>query len=137
VSTERIPRSPFITVPGATAPIPPCSLPALFSVFDPASHGLNPQPETSIITLSSPLTSRSPAVLHAMVACSSIFLAQKQPSWHKVAIQHHCEAVRHLAGNMKEDNLSCADSAVSCMAVVMMLHLFEVGPTFNVSLVCH
>lgn len=121
---EVIPRVPFTSVFGSS--IPSCSLPALFHVFDPASHGLV-QPKSSITSLTIPLTAKSKAVFHAMTACSSIFLAQKQPSWHSVAIRHHCEAVRYLAQEMDERRLSDSDALLSCLSVVMMLHLFEVS----------
>ena len=129
-SLDIIPRVPFTTVVGSA--IPSCSLPALFRVFDPASHGLS-QPESSIISLTIPLTTKSKALFHAMTACSSIFLAQEQPSWHSFAIRHHCEAVRYLAQEIDGQRLSESEALLSCMAVVMMLHLFEVSPCFCIS----
>lgn len=61
-----------------------------------------------------------------MVSCSSIFLSRKQATWQQVAVRHHCEALRGLALEMSDGNLSEIAVAESSLAVIMMLHLFEV-----------
>lgn len=113
-------------VPGLTELLPPCSLSELFLVFTPAAHALDPGPETSIVSLTIPLTAQSPAVFHAMIACSSVFLCQKQPSWQPIAIQHYCKALRSLALETTEWNLCDPTVMASFGAVVIMLHFFEV-----------
>jgi len=107
--------------------IPPCSLTDLFFVFSPPAHSLDIGRESSIISLTIPLISRSPAIFHSMVSCSSIFLSQKQPAWQQVALRHHCQALRSLALEMSSGSLSDPTVVVSSMAVILMLHLFEVA----------
>lgn len=113
-------------IPWSVEDLPPCSLTDLFFVFSPPAHALDAGPESSIISLTIPLIAQSPAVFHSMVACSSIFLSQNQPAWQQVAIRHHCEALRSLALEMSDGSLSESASVASSMAVIMMLHLFEV-----------
>lgn len=113
-------------VPGLNEHVPSCSLPDLFLIFSPAAHGFDLGPEHSIISLTIPLIAQSPALFHAMISCSSIFLSQEQPYWQVLAIRHHCKTLRNLATEMKEWNLHDPTIATSAMAVVMMLHLFEV-----------
>ncbi|KEF52192.1 uncharacterized protein A1O9_11819 [Exophiala aquamarina CBS 119918] len=111
--------------PWSVDDLPPCSLTDLFFVFTPPSHALDVGPESSIISLTIPLIAQSPAIFHSMVSCSAIFLSQKQPSWRQVAIRHHCEALRNLALEMSDGRLSEPSVAVSSMAVILMIHLFE------------
>lgn len=103
-----------------------------FFVFSPAAHALDLGPDSNIVSLTIPLITRSPAVFHAMVSCSAIFLSQKQPSWQSVAIRHHCKTLRHLTRETKERNLDDPAVAASTLAVVMMLHLFQVSHSVRV-----
>ncbi|KAJ9640134.1 hypothetical protein H2204_003359 [Knufia peltigerae] len=89
------------------------------------AHAIDLGPESSIISLTIPLAARSPAIFHSMVSCSSIFLSRKQATWQQVAVRHHCEALRGLALEMSDGNLSEIAVAESSLAVIMMLHLFE------------
>lgn len=113
-------------IPGSTESLPSVSLSDLFLVFHPAAHALDLGPSSSIISLTIPLISQSPAVFHAMISCSSIFIAQTQPSWQPVAIRHYCKALHSLAQEMTESNMRNPAVVTSSMAVVMMLHMFQV-----------
>lgn len=125
-SSIVIPSAPRST-PYSVEGLPACSLTDLFFVFSPPAHALDVGPESSIISLTIPLIAQSPAVFHSMVSCSSIVLSQKQPAWQQVAIRHHCEALRSLAAEMSGSSLCEPSVVASSMAVIIMLHLFEVG----------
>jgi hypothetical protein len=114
------------SMPWLVEGLPACSLTDLFFAFSPPAHAIDLGPESSIVSLTIPLIAQSPAVFHSMVSCSSIYLAQQQPAWHQVAIRHHCEALRFLALEISDGILSESAVVASSMAVIMMLHLFEV-----------
>ena len=129
IRTEKAslePTANLLLFSGSTEHLPSCSLSDLFLLFGPAAHALDLGPGSSIISLTIPIAAQSPAVFHAMISCSSILLSWKEPSWGNIAIRHYCKTLRSLALEMTETNLRDSTVTASTMAVVIMLHFFEV-----------